>query len=183
MTRRARALLCAAVGLLAVGGCASDDQDLAPCPSAKVLGEPSQLTRFAEGPGRDAVDIQFEASFTRVAGECSYSKGGGDVDVELTVVIDVARGAAAEAGRVAFRYFVAVTERPGPNGAERSVLARTSFPVEVTLPQGGRGLRYTDVLDISIPRPTGRDVRDYVLYLGFELTAEELSYNRENGLR
>jgi hypothetical protein len=51
--------------------------------------------------------------------------------------------------------------------------------VQTRIPSGRRGLRYSDVLEISIPRPDDRDVQNYVLYLGFELTREELAHNRE----
>lgn len=173
----------AAACLLAMAGCSSDESDLAPCPSARVLGEPSELTRFADGAGRDPVDVVFEASFTRVAGECTYGTGGGDIDVELTVVFDIARGPAGTDRAASFSYFVAVSERAAEGAAKPRILARESFPVEASFPAARKGLRYTDVLDITIPRGEGRGVGDYVMYLGFELSAEELSYNRRKGLR
>lgn len=169
--------------LLALAACSGNEPDRTPCPSARVLGEPSELTRFAGGAGRDAVDVAFAARFQRVVGECSYSKGGNKIEVELTVVMDVARGPAAGDGPASFSYFVALSERADEPGAEPRVLTRQSFPVEVAFPPGRNGLRYTDVLDVTIPRGKDRPVGDYVMYLGFELTPEELSYNRRKGER
>lgn len=169
--------------LLALAACSSNEPDQTPCPSARVLAEPSELTRFADGGGRDPVDVVFEARFQRVSGECSYSKGGGKIAVELTVVMDVARGPEAGDRPVPFSYFVAVSEKSEDPGAEPRILTRQSFPVETSFPPGRNGLRYTDVLDVTIPRGKGRPVGDYVLYLGFELTPEELSYNRRKAER
>lgn len=169
----------AALGLVFQAGCSGDKaKDSAPCPAARVMGEPSELTRFQEGPGRDPTDVLFKAAFMRVTGECNYDADGGDIDVKLNVVIDVVRGPANRDGAASFSYFVAVTEQRDDLGPEPVVHGRKAFPMTVPIPEGRRNIRYTDVLEITIPRPDARSVRGYVLYLGFELTPEELSYNR-----
>jgi hypothetical protein len=181
MPIRGLALRLAAAGVVAslVVGCSGDDaKDLAPCPVARVMGEPSELTRFRAGPGRDPTDILFEATFLQVAGECSYDADGGDIEIELNVLIDILRGPANQSGEVSFRYFVAVAERGEEIGPQPAVHGRKAFAIEALFPETRRNVRYTDVLEITIPRPDARSVRSYVLYLGFELTPEELAYNR-----
>jgi len=128
--------------------------------------------------GRDPTDILFEARFLQVAGECSYDEDGGDIDVELNVVIDVLRGRANTGGSAAFRYFLAVVERDGETETQPQVYGRKAFKVEISFPETRRNVRYSDVLGITIPRPDSRSVRSYVLYLGFELSEEELAYNK-----
>lgn len=177
-----RLLRCVAIAAVAVivAGCSNDDnEDEAPCPAAKVLGEPSELTRFREGPGRDPTDILFEARMMRVVGECAYDPDGGEIEVDLEVVMEVIRGAALTDGKVSYRYFVAVSEWTPEAGLEPVVHSRKAFQVDTGIPAGRRGLRYQDVLEITIPRPDDRNVQNYVLYLGFELTKEELSYNKD----
>lgn len=162
-----------------VAGCSSDEDEAgAPCPAAKVLGEPSELTRFLDGPGRDPTDILFKARMMRVIGECAYDPDGGEIEIELEVVMEVVRGAALADGKVKYRYFVAVAEWMPDGGLEPVVHSREAFQVETGIPSGLRGLRYQDLLEITIPRPDDRNVRNYVLYLGFELTTDELSHNR-----
>lgn len=169
-----------AAATVLVAGCASNDpKDEAPCPAAKVLGEPSELTRFRDGPGRDPTDIRFEARMMRVTGECSYDPDGGEINVDLTVSMEATRGAASGDGAVNYRYFVAIAEWVPNGGSEPIVLSREAFNVEAKIPPGRRGLRYQDVLEIMIPRPDDRNVRNYVLYLGFELTKDELSHNKD----
>lgn len=168
-----------AAGVL-LAACSSDeDKAGAPCPAAKVLGEPSELTRFREGPGRDPIDILFEARIMRVVGECAYDQDGGEIEVELSVIMEVVRGAASADGKVNYRYFVAVSEWTPEGGLEPVVHSREAFAVEARIPPGRRGLRYEDLLEVTIPRPDDRKVQNYVLYLGFELTKDELSHNRD----
>ncbi len=171
------AVVVAAATVLA--GCSGDDEDDAPCPAAKVLGEPSELTRFRDGPGRDPTDVLFEARMMRVIGDCAYDSDGGEIEVELEVVMEVVRGPALTDGKVNYRYFVAVAEWPPQGGEEPAIHSREAFPVETRVPSGRRGLRYQDLLEITIPRPDDRNVQNYVLYLGFELTKEELFHNRD----
>lgn len=162
-----------------VTGCSGDKTaSLVPCPAARVMAEPSELTRFREGTGRDPTDIIFEAKFQQVNGECNYDEDGGDIDIELNVVIDILRGRANAGGAATFRYFLAVVERDEETGSEPAVHGRKAFAVELSFPETRRNIRYTDVLGVTIPRPDSRSVRGYVLYLGFELSPEELAYNK-----
>ncbi len=97
-------IACAAVTL---AGCSGDDnEDEAPCPAAKVLGEPSELTRFRDAPGNDPTDILFEARMMRVIGECTYDLDGGDIEIDLEVVMEVVRGAALADGGQTARTFL-----------------------------------------------------------------------------
>ncbi|MEE8443821.1 MAG: hypothetical protein V3S44_00630 [Alphaproteobacteria bacterium] len=173
----------AAALLLALAGCAEDRADMAPCPQAKVLEDPAQLIRYRQGPGRDLTDVVFEASFARIAGECSYDEEGGEIVVELTVLVDVLRGPANGDGKAVFSYFVALSEyatdgRPAPD-----VISREAFTIDVEFTSVHRSLRYTDVLDVTVPRPDNRDARNYVFYFGFEMTPEELANNRRSRAR
>jgi len=171
--------LLAGLAAALVAGCSGDkEKDIAPCPAARVMAEPSELTRFRAGVGLDPTDILFEAKFQQVAGECSYDEDGGDIDIELNVVIDVLRGRANADGSAAFQYFLAVVERDAETGPPPAVHGRKAFAVELSFPEARRNVRFRDVLGITIPRPDARSVRSYVLYLGFELTAEELAYNK-----
>jgi hypothetical protein len=169
----------AAVAVLIVGCSNDEDADEAPCPVAKVLGEPSELTRFRDGPGRDPTDVLFEARMMRVIGECTYDPDGGEIEIDLEVVMEVVRGPALADGKVQYRYFVAVAEWVPGGGLEPVVHSREAFAVQARIPSGRRGLRYQDMLEITIPRPDDRNVQNYVLYLGFELTRDELSRNRD----
>lgn len=177
MVRSSGLLVAALLGLIAAG-CASKQENLAPCPSARVLADPSELTRFAAGPGRDPTDIAFEASFVRVAGECRYDKDGGKIEIELTVVLDLREGPSNAGSDAGFAYFVALAHAAPESGSEPTILTRQAIPVDVDFAAGRIGLVYTDNLELAIARGDARDVRNYRLYLGFELTPDELAFNK-----
>ncbi len=158
--------------------CSGDEASFTPCPSVRVLDEPSRLTRFRDGAGRDPVDVVFRAEIAGVGGECSYQTDGTEIEVELNVLIDIRSGPAYRDNGATFSYFVAVAERPASGDASPDVLLRESFPVNAGFPSGRKGVRQSDSLDIRIPRPEGRSVRAYVLYVGIELDAAEMQYNR-----
>lgn len=168
------------VALSVLSACANDQGDPGvPCPAAKVLAQPSELTRYREGRGNDPIDVRFDARMMRVVGECSYDPDGGEIGVDLNVTMDITRGPALADGAVSYRYFVAVAEWVSEDATEPVILSRESFPVDTVIPAGRRGLSYKDQLEITIPRPDNRDVRNYVIYIGFELTRDELRHNRE----
>ena len=172
--------LLAAVALVALAaGCSKDKRaDRLLCPSARVMGEPSELTRFRDGPGRGPADIVFEAAFAQVTGKCSYDADGGEITLQLTVLFDILRGQASPDGKASFSYFVAVATRPREPGQLPVVQARQAFGIGTRFTRSRKSMRYTDELEIKIPRPDARSPRNYVLYLGFELTPAELAYNK-----
>ena len=93
-----RALGPAAVALLLVGaamlaGCSSDRKKV--CPRVAVLSEAGSLTRFAPGPGRDILDIDFQAEIGDLITSCEYppAKGNRRVVVEMAPVFVVEQGA------------------------------------------------------------------------------------------
>lgn len=177
MLRSSSRLVAALLGLIATG-CVSGGENTTPCPTARVLADTSELTRFADGLGRDPTDIAFEASFMKVVGECRYDKDGGKIDVDLTVVLDLREGPSNAGGNAGFSYFVALAHEGPETGSEPAILTRQVIPVEVDFAAGRIGLVYTDNLELAISRGDARDVRNYWLYLGFELTPEELAFNR-----
>lgn len=170
-------LVAAVLGLL-VAGCASGGGNQTPCPSARVLADPSELTRFGDGAGRDPTDIAFEASFLRVTGKCRYDKDGGEIEVDLVVTLEARQGAADAGNEARFGYFVALAYEDSAAGSEPVILKREAVPVDVIFKPGRLGLVHTDNLELAIPRENAQDVRNYRLYLGFELTPEELAFNR-----
>lgn len=172
-------VLAAFAMVVSLAACSGKEDQGAPCPQARVLGEPSEMTRYRDGPGRDPTDVLFVARMMKVVGECDYPTKGGPIDVDLEVTMDVLRGPAMTDEAAGFRYFVALTEWTEDATGEPVIHSREAFPVETRIPAGHRGLTYRDVLRIKVPRTDARDVRRYVIYLGFELTMEELSRNRE----
>lgn len=178
MTSRSRRFplaLCAAAPLvlaavLALSACASDEP-LGPCPEVVVLSDAARQVKF-EGQGRDLTDILFEADLEAVRLVCSYDDEELDVDLQVRVI--ASRGPANSDRLANMNYFVAVAR------SDRTILARRSF--DITIPFPGNRTRVSGLEEIGqvITLAPGEDGTNYLIYLGFDLTPEELQFNRVN---
>lgn len=174
----------AGVALLAFAltGCAMFDKKAPPpCPRVVILKDASKLTRFAPGPGRDLTDVLFEAAisgFGPVSG-CDYADvnsdtGEGPLEVNADVMVELARGPADVKRKADFSYFVRITDKDG------NILTGKSFKAEVDFPGNRNRLIWTDdPFYMYIPLKKGQTGRDYQIFVGFDLSHEELQYNRK----
>lgn len=163
-------LLLGFVGLSLLAGCAGEPETR-PCPRAVVLNDASRQVKF-NGPGRDLTDVLFEASIETGRLVCEYDDDVLDVDLQVQVV--ALRGPANNDRLANIRYFVAVSQ------TDRTVLARESFDIAIPFP--GNRTRVSGLEEIGqvISLPAGLDGGDYLIYVGLELSREELEYNRAN---
>ena len=143
------------------------------CPLAVQVHDASYLARFV-GQGRDLTDMLFEAELIDVAVLCEVEEEEQPAEVELEVVVTVKaiRGLADQLREAKFNYFVAVAD------PERKVLVREVF--DMTVPFEGNRTRVAveDKLETEFTVPTAANAADYKVYVGFELTPEEVDYNR-----
>ncbi len=169
----ARAQIAAAALLpLALSGCGifSAAKPPLPCPKVFLTENTSHLTRFRPGKGRDITDIAFQADMPGYTGSCSYDEK--KLTVDLNVAFDVRRGPADQTRKVAFQYFVAIPKLfPSPTGKR---IFDVGFAFQ---PNQGR-TRFNDEIEIDLPLAKQTDGPSYEIYLGFQLTPEELAYNR-----
>jgi hypothetical protein len=72
-------------------------------------------------------------------------------------------------------YFVAVIDR------QQAILTKRDFVIDLDFPAAQSRLEITEQLEEVIPLPKEASGADYGIVIGFELTPEELQYNREHG--
>lgn len=169
----ARVKALAAILLVAgLGACASAESSL-PCPEVALLDGVDRMTRFRDGEGRDLTDVEFEATMRGVSGTCDYESGG--VDVLTRLEIEVRRGPAIGPGRSAsFDFFVALLD------PSETMIAKEVFHTEVPF-EGNLG-RVFDIEELEqvVPLPDVNRGPLYSVLIGFQLTEEELAYNRRS---
>ena len=173
MTRHAPGIRAAVFAvILLVGGCGIFNRNKInfPCPPVAVPDEVGKLTKFRQGPGRDIIDMSFEAEITGYKGTCSYGRKG--VSVDLTVIIEASRGPANRERRADFKYFVAVPKL-FPLKA-----AKNTFDVQIAFPGNRTRGRLTDEVELKIPLKRDESGGRYEVFVGFQLNASELEYNR-----
>lgn len=148
-----------------------------PCPAVIVEPDLAYKTEFA-GSGRDLSDIAYEAKVEMPLGPlCWYSRDQDKkyIRTAMKVQFDVARGPKFAGGKASFKYFVAVT---GPGGTP---LSKQLFDVDVDFSKGQvRNFTVDEIDPIKIfPKPN-ENGDYYRIYVGLDLTKDQLDYNKRN---
>ena len=186
MPRRKKSplLLAVPVLVLALSGCSILDVNtpILPCPETKVLGDAGSFTRFRDGPGRDLSDITFEGRIAKTIASCEYSiardSGKGTLSVTMNVVFKALRGPAAKKKNLSFNYFVAVTD------TSKKIISRNTFRMDLTFPANVTQLKREDKkILLNIPLGPKDDGSGFLIFTGFQLSADELKFNRARGQR
>lgn len=155
------------LGLLGPGG--GGASGLA-CPRVAVLQAPSELTRFTGAPSGNITEVLFQAQLTATNVTCEIEEK--EVYVTADARLRVARGPADKKGEAAFSFFVAVLNGRG------EVILRQAFPIVVQFDENEPRLEFEDSVTIQIDKQPNVDVATYSVYAGFEMTPEELEFNR-----
>ena len=165
----------AALGLLAAGCGLFSKDTVYRCPAVFILEDAKDLTRFKPGPGRDITDILFEAEIVDFKGGCDYDEGAAEID--LLVQIRVERGPANKNREISFDYFVAIPAfQSQPEG-------KRVLPVKGAFEDNKTRLVYQDELTMTIPVKAPTDGAGLEIVLGFQLTPDELKFNRSRKQR
>jgi hypothetical protein len=135
-----------------------------------VLTDAARQVKFS-GPGRDLTDVLFEASIQTGRLVCEYDETELDWDLQVEVVAQ--RGPANDDRLANITYFVAIAHN-------ESVIDRQAF--DITLPFPGNRTRYSGLEEVGqVINLRGNETGgDYRIYVGLELTREEMEYNRVN---
>ena len=169
-----RILIAAAISIavLAEGGCGVlSEGSPAVCPVTAILDDAGELVRFKSNPPGGPADVDFNARMKYISGVCDVTEK--EVTMELNTWMLATRGPANTSGQVNFAYFVAIL------GKDKTVLTRTKFPMIAKFQRRETKLDFADAVTVTIPRKQGDVPKDYIVYLGFEMTPDELAYNRK----
>lgn len=171
------ALLAATLGAATLlSSCGMFEADLPPvCPDVVILSDASRITKFRDGPGRAPDDVEVEAEIIGFKGECKRVKQG--AEVTLAVSMSAKRGPADTDGAAELAYFVAIPDYfPSPQ-------AKAVFDTRLQFPADTGTLRHVDgEVVMTIPQPEGQAAAKEV-YLGFQLSDEQLRFNRDKSRR
>lgn len=140
------------------------------CPRASVPADVSTVTKFRDGPGRDLTDVVVEGEIVEIAATCRYDRRG--VDVSLQVAIAGSRGPADRARAASLDYFVALVD------PQQNVVAKEIFRVQIAFPDNQARSGLVDEIEPRIPIADPARASEYQILVGFQLTPEELDWNR-----
>ncbi|MDP2206215.1 MAG: hypothetical protein Q8K65_07905 [Alphaproteobacteria bacterium] len=172
-TRRMTAPVAALLFSLLLAGCGSMGQkvDNLPCPDTGLILSAASLTSFS-GASTAEGEMVIEATLANYRGACRWRQ---EV-LEFMLEVDVAarRGAAGQTlKRGEFPYFIAILD------PEENVLQRQGFSTTVSFDNNGSGIS-TEKHVLRVPLEDRKNVRLHKVVIGFELSSEQLAYNRRH---
>jgi hypothetical protein len=173
LTRAAAALAV----ILVLGGCGLFGKDEPPelCPRISVLKDAERLTAFREGGGRDLTDVTFEAEFGELRAACTVDKGRASVRTQVNM--NLVRGPAGGEKNGDLAFFIAVTD---PNN---NVLTKEVFSGPAEFPRNQSRAIISEESELTIPIAAKWIAADYEILIGFQLTQDQLEYNRRRRVR
>ncbi len=173
-TPRSAALL--ALGLAAVlAACGSSDKAQPACPSGLIPADAAKITRFQDGPGRDLTDVIAEATIQDILVQCEYKKKVADIDLQIAVV--GTRGPADRSRVAEFEYFVAIVD------PQQNILVKQPFKVRFEFNDNRTQLGTIEQIEPRLPLPDPSKADQYRILVGFQLTPEELAWNRSQNAK
>ena len=165
----------ASIALLILWGCETESdsaKEAGGCPSGAALAEASTVTKFRPGAGKDLTDVVLTAELAKPKVSCDYDKDASKVSVTFSFPVAVKRGAAATNEPQTLSYFVAVVDQ------DNTVLTKQNFTRDISLDQNTTSFSENpDGMTFTIPQ--GKKPVGYEVLVGFQLTRDELAYNRE----
>jgi len=179
-------IVAGAAALLGVAACSDMRQSLfgndlppPPCPEVAIVPDAEYVTRFAPGQGRDLIDVTAEARMLDIVGACEHTfakdAGSGTLSVELQVQLQARRGPADRARRAELEYFVTLLDQ-----RTRDILQKSTFRVAVEFPGNQTVVQVQDSpVGLTVPLVNNRRGPDYEILVGFQLSPEELEFNRK----
>ena len=145
------------------------------CPAVSRVAELSSLYQFANPARPSAATKLSEAHITKVSSRCA--KQSGNLKLDVTINFD---GGVGPKGRIspgdkpsfAYPYFVAITND------KNQILSKEIFAVSFSYDSSSNLQMQSETLTQIVPL-AGADPRTYRILIGFQLSPEELAYNRK----
>lgn len=154
-----------------------------PCPRITILKNTASQTVFKEGEGRDLIDVIHEASLVNVYSACiydvDYDSRAGTITMQVAPEVQAMRGPANSTKKAEFEYFVALVDD------NEKILNKSIFPMMIGFPGNltRNQIREEEPVNITIPTDGSKDGEDYEVYVGMQLTAEQMEYNVKKNAR
>jgi hypothetical protein len=157
---------------LALAGCTAGQL---PCPAAKILRDGDRVTKFMPGQPPGPQSVQYVGEIAAAKLSCSYDTHTYQrLDVALGIQITAQRNPAHPTPDADLRYFVAIVNLQG------DLLAKQEFPLRVPFPPGSNDVTKVESILQTIPLTYPQNGGSLQVWVGFQLSDQELEYNRSH---
>jgi hypothetical protein len=116
--------------------------------------------------------VIFSAEMSQAKLDCSYNRASNRLTVDIDFAVKATRGPAATGSDPQLDFFVAVVD------ADNNIVSKNVFHSQPDM-RGRTTNTYTqNISDFAVPLAMDRRPYDYEVLTGFQLTPDELAYNR-----
>ena len=143
-----------------------------PCPKVLLLKNADSITYFRPAQIKDFTDILATIKIVNFTGECSYNRKRTKANFRLKLIFEIERGPADKKKETSFQYFVAIPKfHPAPKG-------KGIFPLRAKFKGNQTRIKLLDEISVEIPMAKNHKVDQYSVYIGLQVTPQQLKYNR-----
>jgi hypothetical protein len=161
--------------MLLLTACSREKPEAA-CPRGIIPADSASITRFRDGPGRDLTDIVAEGEIANILLQCKYDKKSVTVDLQIAMIGD--RGPADRSRVAEFDYWVAILDPQQNIVTKQPGKVRFEFKDNRTR----MGLVLSE-FEPYIPLADLKTATEYQILVGFQLSADDLAWNRSQKTR
>jgi hypothetical protein len=151
-----------------LAGCSGGKGRIA-CPGAVVAPDVDRVAQLAS-PGGDLADVTVAAKIDAVTTKCSTEKDGLAVNAHISFVLLRTN---FDVKRTDFPYFVAVAD------TNRRILSKAVFRLDQEFVPRQSSRNVAEDITEHIPMRSPAEGGGYVIIVGFQLTPEQLEFNRK----
>lgn len=157
---------------LLAAGCAGDKGSGAArsCPQAAAVRDLVQLADFGRAEKPSQAEFVAAGRIESVQSVCAFEDDAIAVDIDIGMRLF--RGARLGGDQIELPYFVAVL------GPGNTVVSKENLSVAFSLGSGAQAVEQTEKVRVVIPNPRQRDGREWRVLLGYQLSPEQLAFNR-----
>lgn len=148
-----------------------------PCPQVEIVDELSSISDFSDPRKKSTKNLISRVNLKSAESACKLSSKSAIVDLKLIFDGTLgAKGRATASDKPFFSYpfFIAVTT---PNG---KIMAKEIFAASMTYGKGESQHSYYESLRQIIPIKSKVQATNYRILIGFQVTPDQLKYNRDN---
>ncbi|MCB9983280.1 MAG: hypothetical protein H6861_06370 [Rhodospirillales bacterium] len=142
------------------------------CPAVDAVEELQSLSEFTDINNQSDDNLVAKVDITNLQSACSYDERSVTIDVRTDFVGTLGTQGRAPAS-FSYPFFVAITSAGG------EILAKEVFAAQVNYDAGQTTYSYTEKLRQIIPIETKARGSHYKVLVGFQLTPDQLAYNRK----
>lgn len=146
------------------------------CPRVEVVPELRSYSDFADDGSTRPEALVSRAMISNVQTSCSLDKNSVTVDLKTTfsgTLGPQGRGAAADKPFFSYPFFVAVAAAGG------KILTKEIYAASITYPPGRNSHSYNENMRFILPMETRDQGRNQKILLGFQLSPDQLAFNRK----